>query len=46
MQYVRDHGAYHDVPVKFLIREMARDYASMQAENLSERDMEREAAEG
>jgi transglutaminase-like putative cysteine protease len=46
MQYVRDHGAYHDVPVKFLIREMARDYAGMQSENLSGRDMEREAAEG
>jgi hypothetical protein len=29
MQYVNDRGSYHDVPAKFLIREMARDYADM-----------------
>ena len=46
MQYVRDHGAYFDVPAKFLMREMARDYANMQGEDLSGRDMEREAAQG
>jgi hypothetical protein len=45
MQYVNDHGSYHDVPAKFLMREMARDYANMQGENLSGRDMERETAE-
>lgn len=43
MQYVDDHGSYHDVPAKFLMREMARDYANMQAEDLSSRDMEQEA---
>ena len=46
MQYVNDRGTYHDVPAKFLMREMARDYANMQGEDLSGRDMEREAAEG
>ena len=46
MQYVNDHGTYHDVPAKFLMREMARDYAHMQGEDLSGRDMEREAVEG
>ena len=46
MQYVNDHGSYHDVPAKFLMREMARDYARMQGENLSGRDMEREATRG
>ena len=35
---------FHDVPAKFLMREMARDYAHMQGEDLSGRDMEREAA--
>ncbi|QOZ28993.1 transglutaminase family protein [Bradyrhizobium sp. CCBAU 51753] len=45
MQYVNDHGSYHDVPAKFLMREMAREYANMQGEDLSGRDMEREAAE-
>jgi hypothetical protein len=35
MQYVNDHGSFHDVPAKFLMREMARDYADMQAEDLS-----------
>ena len=43
MQYVNDRGTYHDVPAKFLMREMARDYANMQGEDLSGRDMEREA---
>lgn len=45
MQYVNDHGSYHDVPAKFLMREMAREYANMQSEDFSGRDMEREAAE-
>lgn len=45
MQYVNDHGTYHDVPAKFLMREMAREYANMQGEDFSDRDMEREAAE-
>ncbi|MCC8965012.1 transglutaminase domain-containing protein [Bradyrhizobium sp. Pear76] len=45
MQYVNDHGTYHDVPAKFLMREMAREYANMQGEDMSGRDMEREAAE-
>ncbi|WP_454642363.1 hypothetical protein [Bradyrhizobium liaoningense] len=43
MQYVNDCGTYHDVPAKFLMREMARDYANMQGEDLSGRDMKREA---
>jgi transglutaminase-like putative cysteine protease len=43
MQYVNDRGTYHDVPAKFLMREMARDYANMQGEDLSGRDMESEA---
>ena len=46
MQYVNDHGSYHDVPAKFLMREMAREYANMQGEDMSGRDREREAAEG
>jgi transglutaminase-like putative cysteine protease len=46
MQYLNNHGSYHDVPAKFLMREMARDYAGMQREDLSGRDMEREATEG
>ena len=45
MQYINDHGSYHDVPAKFLMREMAREYANMQSEDFSGRDMEREAAE-
>lgn len=45
MQYVDDHGAYHDVPAKFLMREMARTYPHMLGEDLSGRDMEREAAQ-
>lgn len=43
MQYIVNHGAYHDVPAKFLMRQMARAYADMQGEDLSDRDMEREA---
>ncbi|QPF84198.1 transglutaminase family protein [Bradyrhizobium genosp. L] len=45
MQYVAEHGSYHDVPAKFLMREMAREYANMHGEDLAGRDMEREAAE-
>ena len=45
MQYVNDHGSYHDVPAKFLMREMAHLYSKMLREDLSGRDMEREAAE-
>jgi hypothetical protein len=43
MQYISNRGAYHDVPAKFLMREMAREYTGMQNEDLSGRDMEREA---
>src|SRR5579871_3033787 len=46
MQYIADHGAFHDVPAKFLMREMARDYAGLVGEDHSGRDMEKEAAEG
>jgi hypothetical protein len=46
MQYINDHGAFHDVPAKFLMREMARDYAGLVGEDLSGRDMEKEAAGG
>ena len=46
MQYVNEHGSYHDVPTKFLMREMARQYAEMYHEDLSGRDMEQEATEG
>jgi hypothetical protein len=45
MQYVNDHGSYHDVPARFLMREMARAYPDMHGEDLSGRDMEREANE-
>jgi transglutaminase-like putative cysteine protease len=45
MQYVTDHGSYHDIPAKFLMQEMTRAYANMLGEDLSGRDMEREAAE-
>lgn len=44
MQYVNDRGTYHDVPAKFLMREMERDYPNMLGEDLSGRDMEQEAA--
>jgi transglutaminase-like putative cysteine protease len=46
MQYINDHGTFHDVPAKFLMREMARDYAHMQGEDLTGRDMEKEAQGG
>ena len=46
MEYVTDHGPYFDVPAKFLMREMERDYANMLGEDLSGRDMEKEAAQG
>jgi transglutaminase-like putative cysteine protease len=46
MQYINDHGAFHDVPAKFLMREMARDYTNLVVEDFSGRDMEKEAAEG
>jgi transglutaminase-like putative cysteine protease len=46
MQYINDHGAFHDVPAKFLMREMARDYANLVGEDHTGRDMEKEAAEG
>ncbi len=46
MQYVQDHGVFHDVPAQFLMREMARVYSNMTSEDLSTRDMEKEAAEG
>jgi transglutaminase-like putative cysteine protease len=44
MQYVNHRGTYHDVPAKFLMREMERDYPNLQGEDLSGRDMEQEAA--
>ncbi|MFV0281513.1 MAG: transglutaminase-like domain-containing protein [Rhodoblastus sp.] len=46
MQYVEDHGVFHDVPAQFLMREMARVYAGMAQEDLSARDMEQEARGG
>ncbi|MFT4098669.1 MAG: transglutaminase family protein [Rhodoblastus sp.] len=46
MQYVVDHGAFHDVPAQFLMREMARLYGKMTSEDLSTRDMEKEAVRG
>ena len=46
MQYVVDHGAFHDVPAQFLMREMARLYGKMTTEDLSTRDMEKEAVGG
>ena len=46
MQYVVDHGAFHDVPAQFLMREMARLYGKMTSEDLSTRDMEKEAVGG
>jgi len=46
MQYITDHGAFFDVPAKFLMREMARDYAGLVGEDHTGRDMEQEAAEG
>ena len=46
MQYVEDHGAFHDVPAQFLMREMARVYSKMTSEDLSTRNMEKEAIGG
>jgi len=45
MEYVNDHGTFHDVPAKFLANEMARAYSRLRTEDLSGRDMEQEAAE-
>ncbi|MBV9393144.1 MAG: transglutaminase family protein [Methylobacteriaceae bacterium] len=44
MAYVETHGTFHDVPVKFLVREMARLYPGMTRDRLAGRDMEREAS--
>jgi transglutaminase-like putative cysteine protease len=44
MAYVEDHGSFHDVPVKFLMREMERLYPGMMRDRLAGRDMEREAS--
>jgi transglutaminase-like putative cysteine protease len=44
MAYVEDHGSFHDVPVKFLMREMARLYPGMMHDKVAGRDMEREAS--
>ena len=46
MKYEVDHGTFHDVPAKFLMREMARVYSNMVNEDLSSRDMELEAQRG
>jgi len=46
MQYVEDHGTFHDVPAQFLMREMTRVYSKMTSEDLSTRDMEKEAVGG
>ena len=46
MQYVEDHGSFHDVPAQFLMREMARVYSKMTSEDLSTRNMEKEAIGG
>jgi transglutaminase-like putative cysteine protease len=44
MAYVETHGTFHDVPVKFLIREMARLYPGMMRDKVAGRDMESEAS--
>jgi transglutaminase-like putative cysteine protease len=44
MTYAETHGTFHDVPVKFLMREMARLYPGMTQDKLAGRDMEREAS--
>ncbi|PWC31812.1 transglutaminase family protein [Azospirillum sp. TSO22-1] len=41
MEYLADHGLFHDVPAKFLIREMARLYPKLCGGTCG--DMEREA---
>jgi transglutaminase-like putative cysteine protease len=44
MAYVETHGSFHDVPVKFLMREMARLYPRMMRDQVADRDMEDEAS--
>jgi hypothetical protein len=44
MAYVETHGTFHDVPVKFLMREMERLYPGMMRDQVAGRDMEREAS--
>lgn len=44
MSYVNSHGAFVDVPGKFLIAEMGRRYPKLVAQFNPSRDMEREAA--
>jgi transglutaminase-like putative cysteine protease len=44
MAYVETHGSFHDVPVKFLMREMERLYPGMMRDKVAGRDMEREAS--
>jgi transglutaminase-like putative cysteine protease len=44
MSYVETHGTFHDVPVKFLMREMERLYPGMMRDKVAGRDMEREAS--
>jgi transglutaminase-like putative cysteine protease len=44
MAYVETHGTFHDVPVKFLMREMERLYPGMMRDKVAGRDMEREAS--
>lgn len=46
MSYETIHGSFHDVPTRFLQREMARLYPGMNAEDAAGADMEREAAQG
>ncbi|GAC1327753.1 MAG: transglutaminase family protein [Beijerinckiaceae bacterium] len=43
MAYVETHGTFHDVPVTFLMREMARLYPGMMRDRVAGRDMESEA---
>lgn len=43
MRYERQHGAFADVPAKFIAREMARVYPRMNGADRTGRDMEREA---
>jgi transglutaminase-like putative cysteine protease len=44
MAYVETHGSFHDVPVKFLMREMERLYPGMMRDKVAGHDMEREAS--
>ena len=44
MSYETIHGAFHDVPTRFLQREMARFYPRMVGAEAGDSDMEREAA--